>query len=181
MRKTIRKSPILTIIFLVAAVSLAAEVKYPCEGDKAPLFVLRNMEGMMVSLNLMCGDKIPPTQRKTIVLDFFQVTCKPCIEELPAIKKFYAAWKDDERVKFYMVGVGETPENMREFQEKYALTEIPALYDSYLVTFRNFGFNTFPVAMIIDRDRTIRLIVKNKQPKIDEILTQCLNKILAAP
>jgi peroxiredoxin len=163
-------------LFLVAG-AFSAPGKAPCVGDPAPLFVLRDDGGAMVSLNLLCGDKVPEARRKVIVLDFFQVKCKPCIEELPQITKFHEMWKNDKRVQFFMIGVGETTERIEKFRLEHGCN-LPILIDPYLVTGRGFGIETFPMAMIIDKNGVIRLIVKDKQPNIDEILSQNLKKIL---
>ena len=170
----------IVVVLLSLGVSLGfgAAKELLKEGDKAPNFMLRDIDGVMVTLSRMCGDRALEAQRKIVVLDFFQVTCKPCIAELPAIKSFYNAWKDDGRVLFYMVGVGESIEKLKKFQEDYNVHELPMLSDPYFVCCKSFGVKSFPVTMIIDRQGIIKFVLKDKQPKINEILTENLKKLL---
>ena len=177
MGKISRKLLVITLGVFGAVAAIAAEPKAPRVGDKAPSFTLRTLDGAMVSLSMMCGEKLPAEMRKVVVLDFFQITCRPCIEELPDLVRFYEEWKDDARVQFYMVGVGEDAERLRKFHEEKGVN-LPILCDPFWNMSKNFCVNTFPVAIIIDQNGIIRLILKNKQPDISKILNKNLNKIL---
>lgn len=148
------------------------------EGDRAPNFQLRDTHEKVVSLNWFCGEKLPSAQRKVVVLNFFQTTCKPCIEELPAIKRFYNAWKDDPRVKFFMIGCGDTPDRLKQFQQTQKAAELPMLSDKYMVTCKSYGVTSFPVTVVIDGTGIIKLTIKEKQLNLDETLAQTLKKIL---
>jgi peroxiredoxin len=174
-----RKLVAIILIFAGAATCLAMNPKTLHVGDKAPSFTLRTMDGVMVSLSMLCGEKLPAAKRKVVVLDFFQTTCKPCLEELPEFVRFYQKWKEDARVQFYMVGVGEDAERIRKFHEEKRIS-LPVLCDPFWNMSKGYGVTTFPVAIIIDREGIIRMIVKNKQPNIGEILDKSLDKILGA-
>ena len=94
------------------------------------------------------------------------------------MKRFYEAWKDDKRVQFYMVGVGESIARLKKFQLEHDAAMLPMLSDPFLVCGERYGVNTFPTAMIIDRDMTLRWIIKGKRPDIDEILDRRVRELL---
>lgn len=175
-----RKLAIVALGLIAAAALTVAETNENVlkVGDNAPGFMLRDINGVMVSLRRLCGKTCIPDQRKIVVLDFFQVTCKPCIEELPAIKRFFETWKNENRVAFYMVGVGESPDRLQKFRDEHDAHQLPMLSDPYFVCCKSFGVNAFPVAMIIDREGIVRLVIKNKQPEIDKILAENIKKML---
>lgn len=147
------------------------------EGERAPNFQLRDTQEKIVSLNWFCGDKIPQAQRKTVVLNFFQTTCKPCLEELPAIKRFYTAWKNDSRVTFFMIGCGESTEQLKKFQQEQNASELPMLSDRYLMTCKSYGVTAFPITMVIDGAGVIRVVIKERRLDLDEVLTNTLKKM----
>lgn len=147
-------------------------------GERAPNFQLRDVQEKIVSLNWFCGEKLPPTQRKIVVLNFFQTTCKPCIEELPAIKRFYNSWKDDPRVIFFMIGCGDSIDRLKNFQQSQNAYNLPMLSDKYLVTCKNYGVTTFPATIVIDGTGIINLVIKERKLNLDEILADALKKIL---
>jgi len=74
---------------------LAATKESKLLGRTAPTFELTNLAGGTVSSDALAG--------KTIVVNFWNEWCIPCEQELPALKQFWAAHKDDSDVA--MVGI----------------------------------------------------------------------------
>ena len=64
-------------------------------GRPAPSFELQNLAGGTVSSDSLAG--------KAVVVNFWNEWCVPCIQELPALKQFWNAHKDDPDVA--MVGI----------------------------------------------------------------------------
>jgi peroxiredoxin len=55
-------------------------------GHAAPAFQLRDLDGHPVELSSLRG--------KLVLLNFWSITCAPCVKELPDLQKFAAAHKD---------------------------------------------------------------------------------------
>jgi len=64
-------------------------------GRPAPTFDLKDLAGGRVSSDTLAG--------KTVVVNFWNEWCVPCLQELPALKQFWKAHKDDPDVA--MVGI----------------------------------------------------------------------------
>jgi cytochrome c biogenesis protein CcmG/thiol:disulfide interchange protein DsbE len=64
-------------------------------GDTAPEFTLETLDGAPLALSDLQG--------KTVVVNFWNTWCAPCIEEAPALKAFYERHRDEP--DFAMVGI----------------------------------------------------------------------------
>jgi cytochrome c biogenesis protein CcmG/thiol:disulfide interchange protein DsbE len=69
-------------------------------GKAAPSFDLPNLAGGRVTLADVAG--------KSAIVNFWNSWCTPCIEEEPALQRFYAAHKDDP--DFAMIGIVRSDE-----------------------------------------------------------------------
>jgi cytochrome c biogenesis protein CcmG/thiol:disulfide interchange protein DsbE len=74
---------------------LAASKESRLLGKAAPTFDLPALAGGRVSSDGLAG--------KTVVVNFFNEWCEPCLQELPALQEFWAAHEHDSDV--VMVGV----------------------------------------------------------------------------
>ncbi len=64
------------------------------EGDGAPGFAARDMEGNPIDLASLRGD--------VVLIEFWSTTCGPCLPEIPHLKKIQDAHRDDD---FALIGV----------------------------------------------------------------------------
>ena len=62
------------------------------DGDKAPPFSMRQLNGKMFSLRDYTGSSAKKP-KKAVLLSFFATWCEPCKKEIPIIKKLYRRWK----------------------------------------------------------------------------------------
>ena len=102
----------------------------------------------------------------------------PRLKELPAIKRFYEAWKDDERVQFFMIGVGENHKKILKFREEHDAHQLPMLCDPYLICKKKYVIKNIPVAIVIDQNKIIQLRLDKTHLDIDEILTEKVKELL---
>ena len=63
--------------------------------DTAPAFTLETLDGQQLALSDLAG--------KTVVVNFWNTWCAPCIQEAPALREFYELHKDEP--DFAMVGI----------------------------------------------------------------------------
>ena len=86
-------------------------------GKAAPTFDLPDLSGGRVTLADIAG--------KSAIVNFWNSWCIPCLEEAPALKKFYAAHKDDS--DFAMIGIVATGRDRRRTgvraQERHRLDD----------------------------------------------------------
>ena len=64
-------------------------------GDPAPSFTVRTLDGERLSIDDLAG--------KAVLVNFWNTWCAPCREELPALKSFATAHRDDP--DFELVGI----------------------------------------------------------------------------
>lgn len=149
-------------------------------GELAPLFALRNLDGSYVYLKDYCDvedTKVPLLLRKEkciVLVDFFSTICIPCIEELPMLHRIYDKYKD-KGLKIFLISIDPKPEQvLPPFIKEHNIT-IPILLDMYQKTLKNYGFDSVPRTILIDKNRKILAVFKEEkdiEKKLDEKLNQ---------
>ena len=91
---------------------------------------------------------------KVIVLNFWFIGCKPCVEEIPDLNRIQEKFKDKEVV--FLAVTFDSKKKLEEFVKKkpFNFTLVP---DSMKII-RQFYVNSYPTTMLIDKDRKIHLI-----------------------
>jgi len=118
----------------------------------APDFELADMTGKKVRLSSYRG--------RTVVLNFWTKTCKPCLEEMPSIAELAKVLKGREDIAVVTVSIDAGPDDVRDTL-KVALNgeAVPfeVLFDPESeVVADKFGTKLFPETWIIDPDGVIR-------------------------
>lgn len=118
----------------------------------APDFELSDMEGKKVKLSDFRG--------KTVVLNFWTKTCKPCLEEMPSFAELARMVGNRKDVVVLTVSTDEGPEAVRDTLRAILRTEkppFPVLFDpdSTVVT-DTYGTTLFPETWLIDKNGVIR-------------------------
>jgi peroxiredoxin len=91
---------------------------------------------------------------KVIVLNFWFIGCKPCVEEIPDLNRIQEKFKDKDVV--FLAVTFDSKKKLEEFVKKkpFNFTLVP---DSMKII-RQFYVNSYPTTMLIDKDRKIHLI-----------------------
>ncbi|WP_396165950.1 peroxiredoxin family protein [Flavobacterium sp.] len=91
---------------------------------------------------------------KVIVLNFWFIGCKPCVEEIPDLNRIQEKFKDKDVV--FLAVTFDSKKKLEEFIKKkpFDFTLVP---DSMKII-RQFYVNSYPTTMLIDKDRKIHLI-----------------------
>jgi peroxiredoxin len=123
--------------------------------EKGADFLLTSHTGEAVDSRDMEGE--------VIVLDFYGTWCKPCIYELPELAKVKAAFKDSDKVNFFVVNFdynGDTIEKAKRFAQKHDFG-FDYAYDYDGVAYEKLGLLPYvdgaPSLLIIDQKGNIRL------------------------
>jgi len=117
----------------------------PVVGKPAPGFKFTGSDGSTVSLSDFRG--------KPVMLNFWNISCQPCYEEMPYLQKTYEDWTDKGLV-FFSIDVGDRFNSVTGYVGRNKLT-FPVLVDGSGELALGYGIWSFPTTMLIDRDGTI--------------------------
>ena len=118
----------------------------------APDFELPDMNGHPVRLSSYRG--------KTVILNFWTKTCRPCLEEMPAIAELHKMTKKRRDIVVLTVSTDAGPDDVRDTL-KVALggdpAEFPVLFDPESdVVNGKYGTRLYPETWVIDPKGIIR-------------------------
>ncbi|MGM0846013.1 MAG: thiol-disulfide oxidoreductase ResA [Bacillota bacterium] len=174
MNKKKRRLLIRTIILVVlaAAVIYTLYANFTKEdrgvlkaGDKAPDFVLQDMEGN--------SHRLSDYEGQGVFLNFWGTWCKPCEKEMPYMEKQYQAYKD-QGVQILAVNVGESEFLVNKFIDEYDLT-FPVVVDSEKDVQSAYGIKPLPTTLLVDKEGRIERIITGEMS--DEDIKQHMESI----
>lgn len=125
---------------------LVADFNECMVGADAPNFTVTTLDGAEIELAKLKG--------KVVVLNFWSTTCKPCIEEMPALNELVRSYKDTD-VMFLSLAP-ENAETLKKFFVKFPFDYTPAA-DAEKVKSEIFKLQTIvPYSIIIDKEGKIK-------------------------
>ena len=124
---------------------LEADTVAPQEGQPAPDFTLRTLDGGEVRLGELRG--------KLVVLNFWATWCGPCREEMPLFEQAIAERAADGLV-ILAVNVRESEEQVRPFVQRLGLT-YPIGMDKNGTLARRYRVRSYPTTYFIGRDGAV--------------------------
>jgi peroxiredoxin len=112
-----------------------------------PDFALKNLQGDTVSLSDLRG--------KVVLINFWAVSCPPCVEEMPTFQSLYRDWAARTDVVFLAINTGESAGTVNDFMQanKYTFT---ALLDSQYKATEDFQIQYTPTTVLIDKDGNLK-------------------------
>lgn len=123
---------------------------YMGDSLRAPDFTLPDRQGNRWSLEDHRG--------KVVVLNFWSVTCQPCIEEMPSLDQLAQMMQDNPDVEVVAVSTDDGWNAVQSVVPPN--TPLKILFDPDKSVVRGkFGTRLYPETWIIDRDGVIRLRV----------------------
>lgn len=138
------------------------------EGNKAPNFGLKTLDGQEVKLSDMVGKKV--------ILNFWATWCPPCKAEMPHMQKFYEEQKNNQ-VTILAVNLTtseKSSNNIGAFVKDYGLT-FPIVLDSDGQVGQTYQAVTIPTSYIIDTKGVIRKKIIGPMDK--EMMTELIQGI----
>ncbi|MCB9421839.1 MAG: TlpA family protein disulfide reductase [Ardenticatenaceae bacterium] len=123
----------------------------PIVGHLAPDFTLATPQGETVTLTNYVnryGESGQP-----VILNYWASWCGPCRVETPELQD--ASLKFKNQVAFIGINQGESAQIVSEFALSYGLT-YPLLVDEDSTVNRDYGVNSLPTTIFIDRKGVVR-------------------------
>lgn len=138
---------IFTAVIAVGALTIGGQLfskeEVPKEGNKAPDFSLRGIDGNIYRLSDYFNN--------VVILNFWGTFCPPCRNEMPAIEAQYNKWKDKGLVVLG-INLGEAEVTVQGFVNQYGLT-FPILYDPNLQIRDRYRVTQYPTTFFIKKGK----------------------------
>jgi thiol-disulfide isomerase/thioredoxin len=85
-----------------------------------------------------------------MIVHFWATWCPPCVEEIPALTKFWQQYKGRSDIALYTVSVDKNWKNVDDFLKKTP-SDLPLYHDPGEATARRFGTTQYPETYIVNR------------------------------
>ena len=135
------------------------------KGQSIASFSYVDINGNSLSSDLLKG--------KVIVLNFWSITCGPCIMEIPELNKLVERMKDKE-----VVFIAPAIYTSLELLKNNFLPKHPFNYQIVLVDNTDYSITSFPTHIIIDKDLRVVDQLKGYSPENIKNLEQIINRTL---
>jgi len=115
--------------------------------------------------------------KKAVLLSFFATWCKPCMKEMPILKKLHSRWKvPGKDVEVVYIGMSQGPKELAPWakEENIPWRVVP---DSFGLLARRYGASQLPHLILIDREGKIAFQHRGIAPNLAEVLDQNLERV----
>ena len=136
------------------------------QGKEPPRFVVNTLADKEVDLATLKG--------KIVVVNFWFVGCKPCIQEMPELNELTEAFKGKE-VEFLAFALDSEDRLERFLEEKEFLYEV---VPDARATAREYKISGYPSHMIIDQEGTVAFFQRGYRVGTGKILEREISKLL---
>ncbi len=118
------------------------------EGQKAPEFTLKALDGKDYSLDRLLSDG-------PVVVTFFKISCPVCQFTFPFLERLHRQFSGRGA---RIIGISQdSARDTREFNQEYGAKFLTLLdEDSYPVS-NSYGLTNVPTILLIERDRSIKV------------------------
>lgn len=168
---TVREGRLKTMIDNYAARSQKtldreAAKKKVAEGNAAPDFTLKSIDGKDISLSSLNG--------KTVVLDFWGSWCGWCIKGMPKMKEYYAKYKD--KLEILGIDCNDTDQKWRDAVKKHELPWLHVRNEGTTDVTVLYGISGFPTKIVVDATGKISKVVVGESEEFYKYLDEQLGK-----
>ena len=136
------------------------------EGEFAKDFIVTGIKGNNIKLSELRG--------KVVVLNFWFIKCKPCIEEMPHLNELKALY-DENDVQFLAITF-DKKELVEQFLEDHMFNY--SIATNAMDAIRIHDVNSFPTNMVINQKGEIVLKEIGYRTNIKEVLKASIDKLL---
>lgn len=139
------------------------------EGNRAPAFSLKDLDGRDYRLDEMLGKKV-------VHLAFWATWCVPCVGEIPMLREVYDKYHDrGVEVLAIVVPISQTRDGVRAFSEKHGIN-YPILWDEDEKTTSLYRVASVPRNFLIGKDGIIHHAGVELPEDLDAIIESLLDE-----
>jgi thiol-disulfide isomerase/thioredoxin len=92
---------------------------------------------------------------KIVIIHFWATWCPPCVEEIPALSRFWDRYRTRDDIGLYAISVDKDWKTIEEFMKKNP-SAIPLFHDPGAATARRFGTTQYPETYVVnDKGRVL--------------------------
>lgn len=148
------------------ALEREAAKKNTVEGNVAPDFTLKSIDGKNISLSSLKG--------KVVVLDFWGSWCGWCIKGMPKMKEYYAKYKG--KLEILGIDCNDTEQKWRDAVKKHELPWLHVRNEGNPDVTVLYGISGFPTKIVVDVEGKISKVVVGESEDFYTYLDQLLGK-----
>ncbi len=148
------------------------------KGQQAPPFSMRDLNRKIFSLADHVG-KTPTEKRKAVLLSFFATWCKPCIKEIPIVRKLHSKWKA-KSVEVIYIGQSQSARELTPFVKQHTLPwrVVP---DTFGLLSRRYGASQLPHIVLINSDGKIAFQHRGISANLEAVLNNEIARLVGEP
>ncbi len=144
---------LLTLIFAVAAASAGTvwiKSLVPPDSPAGSLQFLSAAPELPIFDRAGHKTDLAAEKDRILIVHFWATWCPPCVEEIPALTRFWDQYKGRKDVALYAVSVDKSWTNVDDFLKKTP-SDLPLYHDPGEATARRFGTTQYPETYIVNR------------------------------
>ena len=88
---------------------------------------------------------------KLILIHFWATWCPPCVEETPALSRFWEKYQGRNDIELYAISVDKDWKTIDQFNAKYP-NRLPLYIDPNAATAKRFGTTQYPETYIVNKN-----------------------------
>lgn len=143
-------------------------------GEPAPPFSMRDLDRKMFSLASHTGETADDP-KKAVLISFFATWCKPCIKEIPIIKRLHRRWSKHGVAVVY-IGLSQGQKELGPFAKKQKMPW-PVVPDTFGLLSRRYGATQLPHVILVDGAGKIAFQHRGIAPDLEQRLDTELAKL----
>ena len=158
------------LFFLLSISTLSVEAQiFTNRGkkDKAPSFELVDVNGDTISTASIQG--------KVVVLNFWFIGCKPCLEEIPELNEIYETYRDNPDVVFTSISI-DSAKKIEKHRTKYNI-RWPVVADGSAIS-ELFKVEGYPTNIVINKKGRYELEIAGGFAKIGKVIRKAIEQAL---
>jgi peroxiredoxin len=158
-----------SLLALGVSVVALAQPGYFLLGHEAPDFALHAVTGSNVRLSEHRGD--------VVVISFWSSRCTPCRTQLSSLDRSLATYRS-AGLQMYGINVDDDQSRALEFAHGGQAVTFALLLDPQKAVSRRYQVDNLPLTLLIDRNGTVRYVLRDYSAKSDDLYLQQLRTLL---
>jgi peroxiredoxin len=109
----------------------------------APNLMIADRSGQTIDLSKAKG--------KLVIIHFWATWCPPCVEEVPALSRFWEQYQGRDDIALYAISVDKDWKTIDQFNAKNP-NKLPLYIDPKETTAKRFGTSQYPETYIVNKN-----------------------------